>query len=200
MICDLQFRVLKKIFVRLVIGFVISPVFRGALLKNHMIDFKSKITIQTFVILKIYQYHPFRADISPMYLHTLKTKPEEDGKNYLWVWNKKAKFVLNDFKTFKQKGQVTVEVSNPELNKLLNAYSRYLKMLSQTVLFIDKNNKPITSHSLSTLFSSYWEHTLGKKFNITTNRKRIVSESPDVQKYVELRTKIKDLENNMQMT
>lgn len=168
---------------------------------------KEKITrndfmeIQSYYLCLIYYYYGFRVDITPMDI-IFKKKLPDTNKNFLHVFNKKYTFVLRQYKTEKSYGEKQIIIEDRDLINELSQYIKFLEKYNDRKeglrLFSTKSNSDYLSQSaLSTLFTLVFKSRLNKPFTFTLNRKRIVSEDPDVQEYTVLKEKVSKLADEM---
>lgn len=182
---------------------VIQSYEMGALstLKSESTSWKNRETLQTWLILMIYKYHAFRSDIANMRMVSQKTLPEDNDQNYCVIFNRKARFVMNEFKTKKTRGRVIID-ANPVLNKYLVSYLKYLKKVEPDnkdgyIMFVNKHLTQMTPNQFGVVYKQAFQKELGKDFTLTMNRKRVVSENPAVQEYIRSKKAVDDLADNM---
>lgn len=172
------------------------------LLQKQDISKNDFMDIQSYYLALIYLYFGLRNDVSPMIVIFTKALPTDESKNYLHVYNRKYSFVLNQYKTAKTYGKKVLPISDKELVKGLSEYITFLVKYNNRKeglrLFSNKSNSDyIDENNLSTMYSNIFKVRLGKRFNTTTNRKRIVSESDDVKEYMKAKEKVELLASKM---
>ena len=162
------------------------------LMKKDKVNKNEFMDIQGYFLIYLYFYYPFRLDFTPMLILNKRDIPENTEMNYLQFYNKKWRFILNQYKTSKTYGQNIVNIDNKEVSKSLQDYFNFLKKYNnQTTnirLFSNKaNNDFILPSNMSNLFSQVFKVKLGKNFNISMNRKRFVSSDPLLVQYGKLK-------------
>jgi hypothetical protein len=125
--------------------------------------------LQSYVILMIYRNHQLRNDIGNMkYIYANSKDVMDDKTNYLVISSKRNpsfSMILNDFKTRKSHGQISFNIENEDLIKVLKMWLRINKN-ENNYLFMKADRKtPLTASQLSKLiikvFEKYTDKTVG---------------------------------------
>jgi len=160
------------------------------------------MTIQSYFLVYIFYYFPFRVDLTPMVILNKRDIPNNKEINYLQYYNRKWRFIFNVYKTSKTYGQNIVDVNDKNISKALTDYFNFLKKYNnQTTnirLFSNKaNNDFLLPSNMTNLFKEIFKIRLGKNFNITMNRRRFVSTNPILLQYKKVREEAEGIAHEM---
>ncbi len=149
------------------------------------LDLKNKIKIKPseFAVLQEYLVSalytllpPIRLDYSPM-LVVKSEKDMKEGSNYLINSGRnKKKFVINEYKNVKSKGQQIITVPS-KLNSILNLV---LKYNDTEHLLLNNRKQPLSSNGLGKLITSVFKPT-GKQITINLLRSMFISQNIDME-------------------
>lgn len=152
--------------------------------------------IQDYLLVSLYSgkyFPPIRNDYANMEIIEEGEKMDPD-KNYLVIMkNNKLKFVYNDFKTKKSKGEQELIIKSEELQNLI------LNWLDKTdgeyLLIHTKTNEPMTANSITKNLNRIFMNEFGKKISSSMLRAIYISEKYDGKLTVKQK---KDLAEQMQ--
>lgn len=183
----------------------IEPKIRVILQSNKVSKADINDVIQYYILL-IYYFYGYRVDITPMDFHYGPDKPDDTHKNYIWIIPKgnnqqpTVKFVFYQYKTAKTYGENIVAITDKKLARHLFQFYTFMKQVlpDNEIAFLNRRlNAYMSVSELSKTFSAFFKKHLNKNFTITLNRKRIVSESPDVKEYIQAKQKAEKLSRQM---
>jgi hypothetical protein len=161
------------------------------LIKQDALTMDEVNEIIDYIILRFYQSYNLRADLANV---KIVDKPGKEDENYL-LWNRNnKKLILNVYKTSKKNGPISIDLSeNKTFVKELKIYIDKLNTINMIYVIPNQGlTGSINETNLSTRFKNIFERHLNKSFNLTLNRKRLVSEDKDYQKLNELKDKLEE--------
>jgi len=148
------------------------------------LDLKNKIKIkpsefsllQEYLVSALYTLlPPIRLDYSPM-LVVKSEKDMKEGSNYLINSGRnKKKFIINEYKNVKSKGQQIITVPS-KLNSILNLV---LKYNDTEHLLLNNRKQALSSNGLGKLITSVFKPT-GKQITINLLRSMFISQNIDM--------------------
>ena len=149
------------------------------------LDLKNKIKIkpsefsllQEYLVSALYTLlPPIRLDYSPM-LVVKSEKDMKEGNNYLINSGRnKKRFVINEYKNVKSKGQQIITVPS-KLNSILNLV---LKYNDTEHLLLNNRKQALSSNGLGKLITSVFKPT-GKQITINLLRSMFISQNIDME-------------------
>ena len=149
------------------------------------LDLKNKIKIkpsefsllQEYLVSALYTLlPPIRLDYSPM-LVVKSEKDMKEGNNYLINSGRnKKKFIINEYKNVKSKGQQIITVPS-KLNSILNLV---LKYNDTEHLLLNNRKQALSSNGLGKLITSVFKPT-GKQITINLLRSMFISQNIDME-------------------
>ena len=149
------------------------------------LDLKNKIKIkpsefsllQEYLVSALYTLlPPIRLDYSPM-LVVKSEKDMKEGSNYLINSGRnKKKFIINEYKNVKSKGQQIITVPS-KLNSILNLV---LKYNDTEHLLLNNRKQALSSNGLGKLITSVFKPT-GKQITINLLRSMFISQNIDME-------------------
>jgi len=134
---------------------------------------KEKDLIQQYLVIYLYSgkdFPPVRNDFAEMKVVDESEDLKQD-KNYLLIKKKgNPKFILNEFKTAKYKGEKEIDIKDIELKKLIN---KWLKITGDDYLLLNlKDNSPMTANGISKYLNKIFQKHYKK--NISTSLLRSI--------------------------
>jgi hypothetical protein len=176
------------------------------LMKKDSVNPTQLTEIMMYHALLIYLEIAIRNDLADTDI-VFNTVPTSKEKNYLVVSTdlkrKWVKLVLNNFKTDKSHGQIVIDDWDEDTVTSLTHYAFFLKKhftdkgVKQIPFLFNRKGDYLTANQFSNMFSSVFADKLNKRFNITLNRKRMISESPETHAFLEAKEKLSDLTDKM---
>jgi hypothetical protein len=156
--------------------------------------------ITNYIMVSFFEDLNIRADLENVIIVNDHLEMKDKKKNYFIVRKTKPKYtlILNEYKTAKTNGPLSIDVNTKRLNKEL---PRYLKMLNNHVIQKDGLKylfwnvgltDTIRQSQISTQFKNFFLERTKKNFTIQLNRKRLISED---ERYIKLNELKEELEN-----
>tara|TARA_R110000737_G_scaffold115950_3_gene148801 strand:+ start:582 stop:1502 length:921 start_codon:yes stop_codon:yes gene_type:complete len=146
--------------------------------KSNKLMTKSELgEFQLYVILKFYEKHPLRSDM-PTFKFIMDDDEQIPGVNY-YIWNKGI-IILNDYKTSKKYGTVTIQLE-PELNNLLKCLIKKKIDKTNNYLITKQNGKPYSKTEFSNLIIKFFKKKTGKNIGVTALRRIYLQKYTDVK-------------------
>jgi|VirMetMinimDraft_7_1064189.scaffolds.fasta_scaffold78074_1 hypothetical protein len=138
---------------------------------------KDKQLYQAYVLFSIYVRMPMRNDVAGMKSITganfnKLSEAEKSENNYLILGRSNMSFLLNDYKTNKRYGSLSLDIDDKELKSILR---NWIKLNGHGVLFKTSTGKPITRIELSKILAKYSDLYLDKSISTTLLRKIFLS-------------------------
>jgi hypothetical protein len=156
--------------------------------------------ITNYMIACFFEELNIRADLENVLIVNDPLEMKNKTKNYFILRKTKPKYtlILNEYKTAKTNGSLSIDVDTKRLNKEL---PRYLKMLNNHVIQKDGLKylfwnvgltDTIRQSQISTQFKNFFLERTKKTFTIQLNRKRLISED---ERYIKLNELKEELQN-----
>lgn len=156
-----------------------------------------------FSIVYIYYFFGGRNDLHNMRFLVNKPVPK-DKHNYIQITTEKdkniVKLIFREYKTSKTYGENVINLNddiedNEDMEELIDYIVDYhdfiTKYTKDNIAFPGKSMlKPISSTYVVRMYTETFQKKLNKAFTLTLNRKRIVSEDPDIVEYKKLTEKV----------
>jgi len=138
---------------------------------------KEKQLLQAYVLFSIYARMPMRNDVAGMKSITASefnklSQEDKADNNYLVMGRSNLSFLLNDYKTNKSYGSLSLDIDDQELKRILR---HWVKVNGQGVLFKTSTGKPITRIELSKTLLKYSDQYINKRISTTLLRKIFLS-------------------------
>lgn len=156
--------------------------------------------ISNYMIACFFEELNIRADLENVIFVENSNEMKDKKKNYFLIKKTKPKYtlILNEYKTSKTNGPLSIDVNTKRLNKEI---PRYIKMLNNHVIQKDGLKylfwnvgltDTIRQSQISTQFKNFFLERTKKNFTIQLNRKRLISED---ERYIKLNELKEELQN-----
>ena len=138
---------------------------------KKFINDNEKTLLTEYLLIYLYSKYPLRNEFAMLNVINGKDKIKND-KNYLQMMNKKARLILNNYKTNKEYGQKVIDLDNDDFKLLKN----YLKRnQDKQYLLYNKNGTPMSRNQMSHFLIKTFEKYLNKRIGTQMLRKIYLS-------------------------